>query len=219
MTEIELKNARYLHYMSLEGKKSILSWLEYKPAQIFAYEYLCLGPQKIKEITEEEILRNSFLSISGNTKETNNLLVYLNRIQRKSEKIDDEKPHLKSVNWEKCIHMPEGLEIESVSENDLKIYSLYCNLETNQPILYGNSTKNRFDNVGNIIILPDYTPKTEEYHYNSRSLKKIDKGSAEKAYQRLQLYYFRQLLETSREEALSRIKKLTQEDLRKICEK
>ena len=221
MTNIELENARHLYYTCLEGKKNLLGWIEYKPAHVFANQYLDINRDKIRKITTDEILRTSFLSIFSNTENSSSLLIYLNRIQRKTEKIDDEKPHLKSVNWEKCINIPEGLEhlslTEEERENGVNIYSLYCDIETNKPVLYGDSTPNRFDNIDNIIILPDYEPKTEEYCYNSRSLERISKGSAKIYYERLQLYYFKQLLETSCEEALSRVKSLSKEDLRKIC--
>lgn len=221
MTDLELSKAKIIYKLHKKGKEDVLRSLSHGGMKSFLNAYANITQEKIEAIAEEEMLKRAFLSTFQNTEESSNLLVYINRIVRTSERIDDGQPDLESVNWELCKNIPEGLEklslYDSKKEN-LNVYSLYCDLETNRPLLLGDCTPNRFDYLFNILLLPDYIPQTESYHYNSQSLEKITKGSAKEKFNRLQLYYFRELLETSKkEEVIKRMKSLTKKELTNIC--
>ena len=91
-------------------------------------------------------------------------------------------------------------------------------METNRPLLLGDNIPEEFDYLFNILLLPDYIPQKESYHYNCHSLEKITKGSATIPYERLQLYYFKELLKASKkEEVVKRMKSLTKQELESIC--
>lgn len=165
------------------------------------------------------MLRRAFLSVFQNTKESSNLLVYLNRIVRINDKIDDGQPDLVSIGWKESRFIPENFEKKSITEKqELKAYSLYCDLETNRPLLLGDNIPEEFGYLFNILLLPGYILQEEIYHFNSHSLEKITKGSATMPYERLQLYYFKELLKASKkEEVVKRMKSLTKQELESIC--
>ncbi len=222
MTERELKEARINFYRELEGQKRILKCLRCSGSEEFARDFLNVTPEKIEQVDRDTILRNTFLSNFQNTEKSGNIMIYMNRIKRINDKIDDGQPDLTSVNWEACENIPEGLENQSLTEKEklmgLRIYSLYCDLETNRPLLLGDFTEKRFDWCENILVLPNYTPRTENYHYNSASLEKISKGAMTDAFNQLQLFYFKTLLnDDSPEEAITRVRNLKKEELEKIC--
>lgn len=219
MTDIELSKAKIIYKLHKQGKEDVLRSLSHGGMKSFLNAYANITQEKIEAIAEEEMLKRVFLSTFQNTEESSNLLVYLNRIVRLNDKIDDAQPDLESINWEESKFLPKGVEKLSIEERKkLKAYSLYCDLETNRPILIGDDIPEEFDYLFNLITLPDYIPQTESYHYSSQSLEKITKGSAKEMFNRLQLYYFRELLETSKkEEVIKRMKSLTKKELTNIC--
>ncbi len=205
MTNLELEKARNEYYYQLAGKKEMLECMNSYLARKFALN-LGIDKDKIEAITEDMILRNTFLSIFQNTKNSNNLMVYINHIQKTNNRIDDGQPELVSIN-RKTNNPPQELQLSI----------LYCDLETNKPILINSENKEEIKDKTELL-LPDYTPQIETYHYSSHSLEKISKGFATKKFDRLQLFYFRELLEHSREETVERIRKLSIEEMRKICQ-
>lgn len=210
MTDLELKKARELYKMQLEGQRILLESVANKAVSTFAKQYFAdVNEDTIKKIPEDEILRNAFLSTFGNTKESERILFYINCIQREDASISDGRPELLSIDWSKVI-----LDVPK----PLNKYNLYCDLETNQPVLVDfTSDKNRDKNI---IFLPKNfleCPLKETYYYSSKSLEKITKGYATEPFKRLQLYYFKQLLESSREEAVSRVKNLNIKEINAIC--
>lgn len=182
---------------------------EYSTQQFLAMN-TDLTEEKIKNIPDDEILRNTFLSVFQHTKESSNLYVHLDSIRRINAVINDERPELVSVYFE------DSKENIGKIKNGLHTYSLYCNLENNEPVLIGSRNAREFLENMHIISLLN-CGSADIYHYNSKSLEKITKGSATIPYNRLQLYYFRQLFDTSREKANARMLSLTKEDYRDIC--
>lgn len=210
MTNLELQAAKCEYKNQLEGKKQFLdSVLNFPMVHDFVKENMQELQETVRNISDDILLRNVFLKEFQKSQSSNHLMVYINCIARTHAHINDGQPNLKSVNWskEKKIDWPK----------DMRTFSLYCDLENNEPFLMHNGNVDRFINESFIIILPDYAPQKETYHYTSNSLEKITKGSATISFERLQLYYFRQLLETSRDQALLRIKSLDTDSLRKIC--
>ena len=63
--------------------------------------------------------------------------------------------------------------------------------------------------------MPNPERKQESYLYNSQDTRRITKGSLTIP----QLYYFRGLLTNSYDEATNRIRKLTKDEIEKICTK
>lgn len=209
MTDLELKKAIEKYKMQVEGQRMLLESVANKAVSVFANQYFSnVNEENITAIPKDEILRNAFLSTFRETQESSNLLVYINHIQRINARIDDGQPNLMSINW---------ANEEEWKQNGMCLFTFYCDLETNKPFLVGEDNLKSFLKQAYIIRLLDYFPTTESYHYNSKSLEKITKGSATASFNRLQLYYFKQLLETSREGAVSRIKKLTHEEMSTIC--
>lgn len=212
MTELELKQARETYKMQLEGQQMLLERVANKAVFAFTKQYFSnVSEESIMSISKDEILRNAFLSIFGNTKESSQILFYINCIQRKDACISDGRPELTSIDWSKgFLDVPKPLNR----------YKLYCDLETNQPRLIELSNQLNYNDSHNIIFLPNYYyegPITETYYYSSKSLEKITKGYVTEAFNRLQLYYFKQLLETSREEAVKRVKSLDIKEINAIC--
>lgn len=219
MTDIELSKARIIYKLHKKGQKDVLENVSHGSMNFFLKTYMNITQEKIASITDDEMLRRAFLSVFQNTKESNNLLVYLNRIVRINDKIDDGQPDLVSIGWKESKFIPENFEKKSITEKqELKAYSLYCDLETNRPLLLGDNIPEEFDYLFNILLLPDYIPQEESYHFNCHSLEKITKGSATIPYERLQLYYFKELLKASKkEEVVQRMKCLTKRELTSIC--
>lgn len=209
MTELELKQARETYKMQLEGQRMLLESVANKAVFAFTKQYFSnVSEENIKSISEDEILRNAFLSTFENTKESSQILFYINCIQRKDACISDGQPELTSIDWFKG-DVPEPLNK----------YNLYCDLETNQPRLMELSS-NKDNSNSNIYILPNSffeCPSKETYFYSSKGLDKITKGYATEAFNRLQLYYFKQLFETSRDEAVKRVRNLKIDELNEIC--
>lgn len=211
MTDLELKQARETYKMQVEGQQMLLERVANKAVFAFTKQYFSnVSEESIMSISKDEILRNAFLSIFGNTKESSQILFYINCIQRKDACISDGRPELTSIDWSKgFLDVPKPLNK----------YNLYCDLETNQPRLIElSSDENNSDQ--NIIFIPNHflkCPSKETYFYSSKSLEKITKGYATEPFNRLQLYYFRQLLETSRDEAVKRVKSLDAKEINAIC--
>ncbi len=137
--------------------------------------------------------------------------VFINYIQRNSNKIDDGQPELISIDWKREIELEPS-----------EWYNFYCNLETGVPILikHNDEVLRKYFSINTHIFIPNYSPQTETYHYNNHSLEKITKGSATFPFNRLQLYYFRLLLENSCEDAIKRIKSLSLKEKEEIyCSK
>lgn len=219
MTDLELKKAIETYRMQLEGQQMLLESVASKAIFAFTSQYFSnVSEESIQSISKDEILRKAFLSTFGNTKESSNLVVSLNYIQKVDATLSDGQPELVSIHW-KYNQIEELLRVNDKTlqktSDGLNIYNLYCDLETNRPFLIGVEEQDFLKNVHKIFI--PFKPTTETYHYNSKSLEKITKGSATKSFNRLQLYYFRLLLDSSREEAVTRIRKLTSKELEEIC--
>lgn len=211
MTEIELKQAKENYKMLLEGRRILLESVANKAVSTFTKQYFSnVSEESIMSITKDEILRNAFLSTFGETKESSNLIIFLNQGLRINSNINDGQPEFVGI----------GCKQDSLLPMELSMHLLYCDLETNQPIIINaeNPDEIRYRNkYFDWIPIPNYISKKENYYYSSTSLEKISKGSATEAFNRLQLYYFKQLLETSYEEAVTRIRKLTTKELEDIC--
>lgn len=211
MTEIELKQAKENYKMLLEGRDMLFESVANMAVSTFTKQYFSnVSEESIMSITKDEILRNAFLSTFGNTKESSNLIIFLNQGLRINSNINDGQPEFVGI----------GCKQDSLLPMELSMHLLYCDLETNQPIIINaeNPDEIRYRNkYFDWIPIPNYTPKKENYYYSSTSLDKISKGSATEAFNRLQLYYFKQLLETSYEEAVSRVIKLTPNEVKSIC--
>ncbi len=209
MTDLELEKARKDYRMGLEGQRKLLECVANKAVSIFTDQYFPnVNEEKISSISKDEILRAAFLANFQDTEASSNLLVYLNRIQRIDNYISDGRPELKSVIWEK-----EG---KTVYPKGIHLFGFYVDLETNQPSLINQEMQECLD-TSYFLSLPDYTPQTETYHYNSKSQEKITKGKATDAFNRLQLYYFKQIYETDYEQAVLHMQLLSDDQLRKIC--
>lgn len=200
MTDLELKNARIAYKMQLEGKRKLLESLANIPIQEFTKQfYPNIKAESILSISDDEILRRTFLRTFQDTKDSMQLMVYLNKVVRNNGTISDAFPYFESIIWDNSI------KCDLLGE---KIYTLFCDLETNNPILIPNYSLNEFlTNIYSIKL--SNKPISETYYYNSKSLDKINKGSIEESYNRLQLYYFKELLISSREEAVEKVKILT----------
>lgn len=211
MTDLELKQAREEYEMQLKGRRMLLESLKSKEISAFTQQHFSnVSEKSILEVSEDEILRKAFLSTFGNTKESSNLIIFLNQGLRINSNINDGQPEFVGI----------GCKQDSLLPMELSMHLLYCDLETNQPIIInaGNPDEIRYRNkYFDWIPIPNYTPKKENYYYSSTGLEKISKGSATEAFNRLQLYYFKQLLETSYEEAVSRVIKLTPNEVKSIC--
>lgn len=207
MTDLELKKAIEKYKMQLEGQRILLESVANNAVSTFTSQYFSnVNEENVKKITKEEILRNAFLSTFQYTKESSQILFYINCIQRKDACINDGQPELTSIDWSKgVLGIPKPL----------KLYNLYCDLETNQPRLIELSSNNN-----SIIFMPNHfleCPSKETYFYSSKGIEKITKGYATEPFNRLQLYYFKQLLETSRDEAIKRVKSLNDKEINAIC--
>lgn len=209
MTEFELQKARDEYKKQIEGKRLLLEALKNESISSFTKHYFAnVKDSNIQSFTNDEILRNVFLSTFRDTKESKNLYIYINRIKRKNVFISDGQPILESISWENAGKERFG---------DLELYSFYCDLETNKPLLVGKNEIDAFINRTPYLELPDYTPKTETYHYNSSNLEQITKGFATEKFNRLQLYFFKELLENSYDRAVARILNLTNQQKNAIC--
>lgn len=207
MTNTELSKAKAIFKLYKQGKEDVLKSLSHGGIKSFLNTYLGVTQEKIESITEEEMLKTAFLTVSQNN--NSNLFVFINLIQRLNDRIDDAQPDLMSINWE---------DDEKWKEKGMRLFELYCNLETNRPLLIEIDNRLPFLEKAYIIHLPDYNPQTETYHYSSQSLEKITKGAATEKYNGLQLYYFRELLKASKkEDVVEQIKSLTLEKARNIC--
>ncbi len=211
MTDMELSKAKKEYKELIEGKKRLIYFFNGSLNNKFAFNYFNVDKEKVNAITNDVILRNTYLSVFQETKESSNLLVYINHIARLNDTINDGQPDFVSIDWKKK---------QETMPNGMHNYALFCDLETNHPVLFEDNTINEWAHLMNVIWLPDYSPKEETYHYNSKSLEVITKGSATEKYNRLQLYYFKELLEsTKKEDVVTRMKHLTKQELREICEK
>lgn len=192
MTELELNKARKEYREHLEGQKKLLECMASYKVRNFTRNFCDLTEEKVRFLAEEEILRKTFLQNFSDTKESSNLWVFLNFVGRKSKEISDGQAVIESVS---CF---------DTTDDSINIYSLYCDLENNQPFLV--------DKIGKdvkTIVLAELNNNKESYYYNSNSLEKITKGSKTLEFDALQLYYFEQLLENSREEAVGKVMDLT----------
>lgn len=222
MTDIELKKARIDYKMQLEGQKQLSECLANSSVKTFVSQFFSdTNEESIKNVSKDEILRRSFLKTFQNTEESSHLMVWINYIQKTNANLSDGQPVLESINWKRR-KVTELIEMNGEkllkTPNGLNIYNLYCDLETNIPYLISEEHKKEFFKKANSIFVP-FKPVTETYQYNSSSLERITKGSAEKSFNRLQLYYFRLLLDNSKskEEAITRIKSLTTKQMTDIC--
>lgn len=211
MTIQEINNAKRAYWQSVQGKEILLKLISSCKINQFVTTYMRdFNSSQITSISDDYILQTSFLSESHNTKASNNLMVYLNNIERLDSSIDAEKPILNSVDWN-VLHKEESKNLP----NSLPIFKLYCDLETDRPVLIGQDDFEKFQQKSNIIELPNYTPKKEEYYYNDNGLSSITKGSASEMYNRLQLYFYRELLTKKQEEVVARI--LKKDTLENVC--
>lgn len=208
MTDIELEYAKQKYRIALEGKKNLLECVSKYSTQQFLGMNTDLTEEKIKNISEDEMLRNAFLSVFQNTQENSKFMVFINTVLRNNDKLDDCQPELIGVG-------PYALNKRV--PNGLNTYDLYCSLENNKPILIGDENNNEFIKSAKIIYLPSFVEGVETYRYSSTSLEKITKGPATIQFNKLQLYYFKQLLETSREKANAHMLSLTKQDYEHIC--
>lgn len=204
MTDIELNKLRTEYNTYLEGQKKILECMKNEDVQCFAQKYFNLNGESISAITKDTLLRNIFLNFFQNNEQNGNLFVYLNQIERiNSDLINGQA--LVSVDYQKKFLM-----------NELSIYPLYCNLETNKPILVDVENNKILPFSSTQIVLPLYT-KEKEVYYLKNNLERITKGFTTDQFDRLQLYYFQQLLEHSYEESTEMIRNLSKQDIKKIC--
>ncbi len=206
MTDIELKEAKDLYKKHLRGKEQVLECLANGYSNYFLHKFANTNRDKIAAIEDDEILRNTFLSVFQHEQpeEKNHFYVYINIIERVNDRIDDGQPELVAFDFVNA-------------SKQANYYNLYCDLENNIPVLKDYYNEMKFKTYNRIIFLPVYVAKRETYRYNSKSLEKITKGYATDAFNKLQLYYFKQLLETSREKANARMLSLTNQDYRDIC--
>ena len=142
MTDLELKTAREKYKILSDGKKEALYFLKYSRAKEFASKFLGINAERVNEVSEKEILRTTFLSTFQNFGTSSNLMVYINCILRENNKIDDMQPELISFDWEKE-------ELKDLVF--LPIHSLYCDLETNKPILIDSTQYQDFSKENHII--------------------------------------------------------------------
>lgn len=204
MTDIELNKLRTKYNMYLEGQKKILECMKNEDVQCFAQKYFNLNAVNISAITKDTLLRNIFLNFFQNNEQNGNLFVYLNQIERiNSDLINGQA--LVSVDYQKKFLM-----------NEFSIYPLYCNLETNKPILVDVENNKILPFSSTQIVLPLYT-KEKEVYYLKNNLERITKGFTTDQFDRLQLYYFQQLLEHSYAESTEMIRNLSKQDIKKIC--
>lgn len=198
MTDLELKKAKEEYKIYLEDKKRLLENIS---NNTFAKQFCGLTEERIMAIKEEEILRITFLKNFENTEESCNLIVFLDDIIRNNNEISDVQSELVGVDSKKCYM------------NKSNIYSLYCDLENNRPFFFDSKVNNGITN--HIFFIHKETgPKM--YYYNSKSLEKITKGSKTKEFNELQLYFFRKLLEFSKEEAIEKTLKFATYGLNKV---
>lgn len=208
MTDRELDIARRKYKQLLEGKRKMLECFNDKDLKSFAFDYYGINEEKILSIQKEEIIKRAFLSTFQETNQSNNIMVYLNLIQKTNSEIDGIQSEFVSINWKNANQpLPKGLQM----------YSLYCDLETNNPILVDMNNFETFCANSLLINLPDYIMQTETYYYHGKSLEKISKGSATEKFNKLQLFYFQELLQNSKEEVLNRMRSLTPQDYTSIC--
>ncbi len=220
MTDLELRRARDEYKTQLKGKRKMLRSLSNSDVQTVMNQYFP-NVNKIRELSQDEILRNAFLANFRNTKESSKLMVWLNYVQRMDDSISDGQPTIASIKWEyykslELIRMNEEVPKLLETLNEANIYNLYCDLETNEPFLISEANKQEFLKKSHQILIP-VEPRTETYHYNSHSLERITKGPATESFNRLQLYYFKQLLKYSRKKAVARVEQLTTNELDDIC--
>lgn len=224
MTDIELKNARVNYKMQLEGQRKLLECLANNSVKTFANQFFSdTNEESITAVSKDEILRRSFLKTFQNTKQSNNLMVWLNYIQRTNANLCSGRPVLESIDW-RLENMMELIRMNGEkllkTQNGLNIYNLYCDLETNTPYLVNDEEKQNFFEKRHLrpIFLP-LKSRNETYQYNEHSLERISKGFAAQSFDRLQLYYFKLLLdkENPKEEVAQRIRSLTIQEKENIC--
>lgn len=226
MTEVELSNAKFKYETLKAGKRLMLESLKNEEMHQFASVYFSnVNKEKIQSIHNDEILRYTFLSTFRDTKESSRLMIWLNYVERVDGILCDDQPILSSINWDSKWLIKKRKELNLFKENEmlllktpgrLNIYNLYCDLETNKPFLVRDIDESEFFRTSHAMFIP-CNPISEMYTYNSHSLDQITKGTLTKAFNRLQLYYFRLLLNNSKDNSLTRMKKLTSKDLEEIC--